>query len=124
VALGALSLAGCKQDVGDRCEQNSDCSSGICGDGQPMTSATGKRCQATLPAPPTEMDATVVDASDAAADASDAAADASDAAADASDAVSSSDATEAGAEVGDAHPPGDVSSEAPSDVSSDAPSVD
>jgi hypothetical protein len=31
--LAALAAVGCKQGVGDRCEQNSDCSSGICNNG-------------------------------------------------------------------------------------------
>jgi hypothetical protein len=53
LALGSLALAGCKQDVGERCEQNSDCASGICGPGgaQGMASAAGKLCVATLETP-------------------------------------------------------------------------
>ena len=31
LAFASFVLAGCKQDVGERCEQGSDCSSGYCG---------------------------------------------------------------------------------------------
>jgi hypothetical protein len=52
LSLGALALAGCKQDLGQRCEQNSDCKSGFCGDGADMASAQGKQCVAVLGGPP------------------------------------------------------------------------
>jgi hypothetical protein len=50
LALGSLALAGCKQGIGGRCEQNSDCASGICGDGTSggAVSAAGRQCSATL----------------------------------------------------------------------------
>jgi hypothetical protein len=44
LAVGSLALVGCKQGIGDRCEQNTDCASGICGDGADMASAQGKKC--------------------------------------------------------------------------------
>ena len=47
-ALGSLLLfAGCKQDIGERCEQPSDCASGWCaGDNMPigMAGVVGKTC--------------------------------------------------------------------------------
>jgi hypothetical protein len=53
VSFGSLALAGCKQDIGGRCEQNSDCASGVCGDGQGgVTSAMGRQCVAAIAAPP------------------------------------------------------------------------
>jgi hypothetical protein len=30
LVLGSLALGGCKQDIGERCQQGSDCSSGYC----------------------------------------------------------------------------------------------
>ncbi|HVU50607.1 MAG TPA: hypothetical protein VHL80_07955 [Polyangia bacterium] len=57
LALGALALTGCKQDIGERCEQNSDCSSGLCGDGADMASAQGKKCVSTLTPPMNQTDA-------------------------------------------------------------------
>jgi hypothetical protein len=53
LSLGALAFAGCKQDLGERCEQNSDCKSGFCGDGADMASAQGKQCVAVLGGSPT-----------------------------------------------------------------------
>lgn len=46
LAVGSLALVGCKQGIGARCEQNTDCASGICGDGADMASAAGKKCVA------------------------------------------------------------------------------
>jgi hypothetical protein len=79
--LLSLLAIGCKQGVGDRCEQNSDCESNVCsfmGDPQNGTCCTlsNTSCGATLP---------VVDATPSGAG--------TDAAADAVDATSSSDAT-------------------------------
>jgi len=54
--LSAAALAGCKQDIGERCEQGSDCSSGYCDYttvGQ-MTSAAGRVCTGSS-APPGEV---------------------------------------------------------------------
>jgi hypothetical protein len=86
---GALAIAGCKQDIGERCEQNSDCASGICGEGGPpgMTSAMGKRCVATLttPAPQTDAMQNQIDAGEA-----------SDVASSEASETSPSDASEAG----------------------------
>jgi hypothetical protein len=48
LAVASLALVGCKQGLGDRCEQNTDCSSGICGDGADMASAAGKQCVAVV----------------------------------------------------------------------------
>jgi hypothetical protein len=47
LAVGSLALVGCKQGIGGRCEQNTDCASGICGTGNAdMASAEGKMCVA------------------------------------------------------------------------------
>jgi hypothetical protein len=83
---GSLALAGCKQDIGERCEQNSDCASGVCGEGGPpgMTSAMGKKCVATLSIPAPQTDG-MQNQSDAASEASEA---------------SSSDAPQSGADTG------------------------
>jgi hypothetical protein len=51
VALGGLAAGGCKQGLGERCEIDSDCASGICGPhGMPdtMTSASGLQCVASI----------------------------------------------------------------------------
>jgi hypothetical protein len=68
LALGSLALSACKQDIGERCEQGSDCSSGYCdfSTASMMTSAMGRVCTG----PPTT---TFIDAGlpDAAADAGD-----------------------------------------------------
>jgi hypothetical protein len=42
VALGSLlTLVGCKQDLGDRCEKSSDCASGYCGGDNSDTAMLG-----------------------------------------------------------------------------------
>jgi hypothetical protein len=96
-SVGALALAGCKQGVGERCEQGSDCSSGICGSpGFAMTSPAGKLCVAsgTVFTPPIDSGNGTTNASDAAP-----ASDALDApASDALDAPAS-EASGAGADV-------------------------
>jgi hypothetical protein len=106
LALSSLALIGCKQDIGERCEQNGDCASGLCGNGAGMTSAMGMMCQEAPTAAP------LVDAApnDAARDAGDAAIEVRDAA-DASVEVSSPDgadarAGDASAETGDAETSG------------------
>jgi hypothetical protein len=112
----ALSVAGCKQSDGERCEIDSDCASGICGPSGAatgMTSAAGLRCVAMLgsqtPVDAGSNDTGVIpnDGSatetggDAASEAgSDAAVDAgSDAATDAASEAGSDAATEAGTDV-------------------------
>jgi hypothetical protein len=86
--LGSLALGGCKQDIGERCEQNSDCSSGICGNGGPgMTMANARTCSPSLP--------TLVPFTDASFPSDGGAGDA-DAALDG---AGSTDATEGGAET-------------------------
>jgi hypothetical protein len=93
LSFGALALGGCKQDVGGRCEQNSDCASGICGNGQGgATSAMGRQCAATLGGPAVTPDASST--TDAAVDAGGGAVDASSS--EASGDVSSPDASQAG----------------------------
>jgi hypothetical protein len=100
VSLMALCTAGCKQDNGERCEQPSDCSSGICGYDTTggMTSAMGKMCQATISAPgsTTPTDASAM--SDAPSSDATNAADVGDGGshADASDAATLTDASDAG----------------------------
>jgi hypothetical protein len=45
LSLASLALVGCKQDVGGRCEQGSDCSTGYCGGSVEGTvSAMGRVC--------------------------------------------------------------------------------
>jgi hypothetical protein len=78
-------LTACGQDVGERCEQNSDCSSGYCSTGTANVSATGGICLSgpTQPQVDPLPDAGTPDASpvvDAHADVTADAADASDAA--------------------------------------------
>jgi hypothetical protein len=53
LALGSLALSGCKQDIGGRCEQASDCASGVCGSvgSADMASAAGKVCVSGAAAP-------------------------------------------------------------------------
>jgi hypothetical protein len=47
IAALALSAAGCKQDLGERCEVNSDCASGVCATASPKVcvSANGQTDQ-------------------------------------------------------------------------------
>jgi hypothetical protein len=84
VSLASLLVVGCKQDIGERCEQDSDCHSGLCS--QTGASAQGGICEDTLPTGSFDA-ATPSDAASGAADARDAGADTgpdarSDAAAD------------------------------------------
>jgi hypothetical protein len=109
VVLGlALASVGCKQDLGERCEQPSDCASGYCGGNSTsgQTNAVGKMCSAGPNVlVPGDAGATpdAVPADDASPDASDAAkadaasSDTSDArdAGDAHDARDASDASDA-----------------------------
>jgi hypothetical protein len=106
LALGSLALAGCLQGVGERCEQNSDCSSGVCGNGSAgMTSANARTCSASLPPP-----APISDAATTTSDASDAG-DAGDAADAALEGAGASDASEAGAEAGAETSPSEAGAE-------------
>ncbi len=118
ISFGALALGGCKQDVGGRCEQNSDCASGICGDGQGgATSAMGRQCVATLGGPSVTPDASSTNPIDAAADVG---ADAVDAASsDAAGEVSSPDASEPGDAAGAEASPADGATDAESETESD-----
>ncbi|HEY2728910.1 MAG TPA: hypothetical protein VGK52_03155 [Polyangia bacterium] len=114
LALASLALVGCKQDIGQRCEQGSDCSSGYCGDSPlGMVSVMGRVCTPPPTAGPI-LDAGTGDAVDAPTPAEDAASDAgsetgadgaSDGASDAAGGEASphdggSDVLEAGAEAG------------------------
>jgi hypothetical protein len=49
--LLSAAAVGCKQDIGERCEQGSDCSSGYCdySTGSMMTNAQGRVCTGALP---------------------------------------------------------------------------
>jgi hypothetical protein len=100
LALGSLAVVGCKQDLGERCEQGSDCASGFCAGSTAsmMTMAMGRVCTG----PPTATP--VVDSGsqeDAAVDAADAGGDAADGAAlETGFEVSAPDAHEAGASEG------------------------
>jgi hypothetical protein len=130
LSLGALALGGCQQDLGGRCEQGSDCSSGWCGGSQlGMASAMGATCTpgpGTVPfdAAPTDTSST----NDAGAEAGDAK---SEAGAETGDARSDggAEAGDAGAEAGDGATSGDGPSEAgpdgaeagASEAGSDAP---
>jgi hypothetical protein len=98
---GALAIAGCKQDIGERCEQNSDCASGVCGEGGPpgMTSAMGKKCVASLTPPPPQVDA-MQNQSDAGEGVDVASSDASEASSSDAREATSSDLSGAGAETG------------------------
>jgi len=109
LALASLALVGCKQDIGQRCEQGSDCSSGYCGDSPlGMVSVMGRVCTPPPTAGPVSDASTVGDAADAPAAAGDAASDgASDGASDAG----SDGASDAGS---------DGASDGASDAGSDA----
>jgi hypothetical protein len=119
LALASLALVGCKQDIGQRCEQGSDCASGYCG-GSPlgMVSVMGRVCTP----PPTAGPISDAGAADAPAPVDDAASDAgSDGASDgASDAAGGevappeggADVLEAGAEAWGADGAVDVLTEA------------
>jgi hypothetical protein len=70
-AVLALSGAGCKQGLGDRCEVDADCASGVCAMATPKICVSGnqqtEQIDATLPIDaPTD---TAVDAADARPDA-------------------------------------------------------
>ena len=101
LSLASLLVVGCKQDVGERCEQNSDCASGLCTDMSQGASAPGI-CEATLPTGTTSDAATSFP--DAGADADghvEAGAEVSgDAALESHVEAGGSDTSEAGAEVG------------------------
>jgi hypothetical protein len=90
VSLASLLVVGCKQDIGERCEQDSDCHSGLCS--QTGASAQGGVCQDTLPTG--SFDAAMT--SDAP---SGATSDARDGASDGASDVASDGHSEAGAEV-------------------------
>jgi hypothetical protein len=100
LACGLSSIA-CKQDIGERCERNSDCDSGYCRSAPSLTAAVGGTCQ-TGPSVPDA--ATPVDRVDAA----------NDGARDATDATDAADATV------DAMTPVDAPSDAADAASSDA----
>jgi hypothetical protein len=85
-----LSSLGCKQGLGQRCEQNSDCESGVC-TYNGLTSAMGGTCRATKGAPDSGTSVDALPPTDA--KGSDATSDATDAA----DAFSTPDATKADA---------------------------
>jgi len=74
--LCALTSLGCKQDIGERCEQPSDCASGYCGGSSVpigMTSAEGRTCSAgPTTAPPPDSAAPEEDAGGTDASANDA----------------------------------------------------
>jgi hypothetical protein len=126
VALAAVGAAGCKQGIGERCEQGSDCASGFCNQNQ--GAFTGGQQGLVCTGPPgsnmmMSMDATSgEDASDAAS----AAGEAGDVSSPETSEVSSP--AEAGAEVGgqghdgatDAAGGGDASGEASTDARSDS----
>ncbi|HVR00976.1 MAG TPA: hypothetical protein VMT47_02490 [Polyangia bacterium] len=127
LALASLALVGCKQDIGQRCEQGSDCSSGYCGDSPlGMVSVMGRVCTPPPTAGPISDAGAAADATDAPTPAEDAASDAgsddaSDAGSDdASDAAGGeasphdggADVLEAGAEAGAETSLGDVMTEA------------
>lgn len=98
LACGLSSLA-CKQGLGQRCEQDSDCDSGYCAGGG-TTSAMGGTCKATKTAADAAVPIDTRPATDATG--TDLANDATDAA----DAISTPDATKSDATT-------DVSSSAP-----------
>jgi phage-related tail fiber protein len=106
VGVAALWLSACGQDLGERCEQNSDCKSGSCSVMSGPTSAMGGVCEdgtqtgsssdastsdAAVDAPADTRDATDADAAapDALDGATDGTLDASDASSDVSTDVSS-----------------------------------
>lgn len=92
--LSAFLSVGCKQDLGERCEQNSDCSSGYCNGSGNRTSAEGGKCTpgpvVQLPDAATPFDANRPDlsTSEAGRDASDASDGAPDVSLDVSSDVS------------------------------------
>jgi hypothetical protein len=93
LALLSLGLVACKQDVGQRCEQGSDCATGYCGESVGgMVSAMGKTCTepptAAQPVDAATNDAATNDAATNDAGTNDDASDASDAARDVRDAAS------------------------------------
>jgi len=53
IALVAVSAAGCKQGIGDRCQVNADCASGVCSSSSPKVCVSEDMSQdpidATLP---------------------------------------------------------------------------
>jgi hypothetical protein len=101
LALASLLVVGCKQDIGERCEQDSDCNSGLC----TLTgaSAMGGICTTGV----VLIDAAAPPDTAVATDARDGAADAADARAEAGGETSPEDGgqesrPEAGAETGGA----------------------
>jgi hypothetical protein len=67
-SLASLSAAGCKQGIGERCEVDDDCASGVCARATPQICVSSnqqtEQIDATLP-----IDALVPDATDARPDA-------------------------------------------------------
>jgi hypothetical protein len=115
----ALALAGlgCKQGFAERCEQNSDCSSGICSTMMGPPSAEGGRCCASTGCGPVGGGG-----SDAAVDMASGSSDAGDdVSGDASDDVLSSDGP-AATDAGDASRSDLVSSDGSDATSSDGAS--
>jgi hypothetical protein len=122
VALGSLlTLVGCKQDLGERCEQASDCASGFCSGTdvtRPGVCTNGVSTQTPIDAS-TPVDTGTGDAPAERADAADAA-DASRAETGDVAAESHAETSEAGAEVGtDAAPAEAGGDAAASDVAPD-----
>jgi hypothetical protein len=76
IAITPLAAAGCKQGLGERCQQDSDCSSGVCSKSDPrICQGNGSGIDTTqidaelpidVPAPPPDAPAPPPDAADAA----------------------------------------------------------
>jgi hypothetical protein len=72
ISVMVAAAAGCRQDIGDRCQRNSDCASGICSDSIPQVCVANGSGSDVSP-----IDASLpADAPDAAAPVPDAAIDA------------------------------------------------
>ena len=105
LVLLSTAAVGCKQDIGERCEQGSDCSSGYCNysTGSIMTNAQGRVCTGALPpfmSTPQDAATNVPDANMTPADASgDLATPSSDARGDVSTPDAVTPATDAPAEA-------------------------
>jgi hypothetical protein len=111
MSLTALALLGCKQDIGQRCEQGSDCSSGYCGNSTlGMVSVMGRVCTP----PPT---AGLFPDSGTAGDAADASTEVGDAASDSTSDGPSDDAADSASDGGSGEAP-------PDDARADSPDPD
>ena len=52
IALVAVSAAGCKQGIGDRCQVNADCASGVCSSSSPKVCVSEDMSQDPIDAMP------------------------------------------------------------------------